>query len=511
MREKNPLRTDYTILLSLMLTDDYACRFCHLTVYQQKFYIFCDRLVKPNIALECVKMNVFIRRSRVLIVVLLLITVLLYFYWKSNLSIRSLTNKPRATLTFWASNLHHGCRVDTATLLQGLNQEIVIADHFQRNNYYRSALTRPHILFAGDQRALAPFLRSHITHSDSLAEKDIQDFFNYYHKDPLMLRVNAFFCSFPSSMCEIYMPFNRTIIWLPAHRFTLGRCSRAEIDRLILHMQQSVRPEQQQPKHFIAAGGRYDQEYIKYYTGLDSILLPVNSLWYAFNVTKFTQARPEILLGPLQKAGHPFIINMTAAAQALNSSFRFATAKSLYKHYQLQQITDHRAVVLLPYAVLSYGITELYALGVPIFIPSIDFIVKLKVVSDRTLIDPFYCGRKMKFTDMPKQHPKSNHPYSPEDVQSPEAIAYWLQFADYYQLPHIQTFSSWIDLIDKLSKTDFKMVHEKMYQENLRRKADLTMKWESLFAQIDPNQRIIPGDYATAIKQLWNTSQLQVF
>ena len=44
------------------------------------------------------------------------------------------------------------------------------------------------------------------------------------------------------------MPLNRTIIWLPAHRFTLGRCSRKEIDRLILHMQQSVRPEQE-PKN----------------------------------------------------------------------------------------------------------------------------------------------------------------------------------------------------------------------------------------------------------------------
>jgi hypothetical protein len=35
---------------------------------------------------------------------------------------------------------------------------------------------------------------------------------------------------------------------------------------------------------------------------------------------------------------------------------------------------------------------------------------------------------------MPKQHPNSNHPYSPEDIISSEAMSYWLQFADYYQL-----------------------------------------------------------------------------
>ena len=428
---------------------------------------------------------------------------------KNNFLKWSRTDQSTPSLTFWAINLHHGCRVDTATLLQGVNQHVVIADHPQRNSYYRTALTRPHIIFPKDKRPLAPFLYSHKIYNDQLSEDDIRSFFNYYRNDPLMLRVNAFYCAFPSSICEVYMPFNRTIIWLPAHRFTLGRCSRPEIDRLILHMQYSVRPEQQ-PKNFVAAGGRYDQEYIKYYTGLDALLLPVNSLWYAFNNTIFTRNRSEILVGPLQHQNHPLIDNMTKAAAILNCSFQFDTVKRLYGHYQLEQIAHHRAVVLLPYAVLSYGITELYALGIPIFVPSIDFLVQLKLVHDRTLIDPFYCGRTLKFEDMPRQHPNSNHPYSPEDVRSPEAIRYWLQFADYYQLPYIQQFSSWTDLIVKLSKTNFQEIHNKMEEENWRRKIDLTDKWKRIIDQIDPNQRLIHQDYDTAIRQLWNTTKLQV-
>lgn len=442
------------------------------------------------------------------IIVFLLFNLFFSSYRKINSANRFNTDTPTLPLTFWAITLHHGCRVDTATLLQGLNQNVIIADHTQRSSYYPAALTRPHILFPGDKRQLAPFMYSHKSHSDPLSENDIRAFFNYYHDDPAMLGVNAFYCAFPSSMCEVYMPLNRTIIWLPAHRFTLGRCSRQEIDRLILHMQQSVRPEQQ-PKHFVAAGGRYDQEYIKYYTGLDAILLPVNSLWYAFNVTCFNQSRAEILVGPLQNHEHSLIPTITKAAAALNSSFKFATAKSLYGRYELQQIANHRAVILLPYAVLSYGITELYALGIPIFVPSIDFIVELKLVYDRTLIDSFYCGRTLKFEDMPKQHPRSNHPYSPEDIVLPDAMRYWLQFADYYQLPYIQTFSSWNDLILKLSKTNFKTVHENMHKENLRRKANLIEKWKSIFAQIDPNQRLISENYDMAIKQLWNTTKLQ--
>ena len=415
-----------------------------------------------------------------------------------------------SSLIFWAINNHDGCRVDTATLLQGLNQTVIITDHVGRKNPYLSAFTRPHIVFLRETHALAPVIDSHRGHSDSLVEEDVKAFFSFYHNDSVMSTVNAFYCSFPMSLCEIYMPLNRSIIWLPAHRFTLARCSRPELDRLISHLQQSVQADQQ-PKHFLAAGGRYDQEYIKYYTGLDAILLPTNAFWYAFNVTRWTEARSEILVGPLQHSNYPLIQRMTGAARMRKSPFRFATAKNLYGHYELQQIADHRAIVLLPYAVLSYGITELYALGIPIFIPSIEFLVQLKLVSDRTLLDDSYCGKHLKFTDLPNQHPRSNHPHSPEDRESIAAMNYWLQFADYYQWPHIQRFVSWEDLIDKLSKTDFSKVHQRMFEENVERRTRLVNDWQKILAQIDPHPRPIPKDYQTAIRQLWNTSQLQAF
>ena len=154
---------------------------------------------------------IYARCTKILLLLLLIgLIVLLHFTlsfpaYRSNALVKwssesSVTN----SLTLWASNLHHGCRVDTATLLQGLKQNVIIADHFQRNNYYRTALTRPGILFPTDKRQLAPFMYSHVTHSDSLSENDIRSFYDYYRNDSLMLSVNAFYCSFPSSMCEIY-------------------------------------------------------------------------------------------------------------------------------------------------------------------------------------------------------------------------------------------------------------------------------------------------------------------
>ncbi|UJR35113.1 hypothetical protein I4U23_027884 [Adineta vaga] len=439
---------------------------------------------------------------------ILFISFLFILTWKYPKSVYIQKLSSSSSLKFWVINNHDGCRVDTATLLQGLNQTIIIADLVGRRNPYIKAFTRPNIIFLKEKHQLARLMHTHRSHSDRLTEDDIRNFFSFYHKDPVMFSTNAFYCSFPMSLCEVYMPFNRTVIWLPAHRFTLARCSRPEIDRLIQHLQQSVHPNQQ-PKHFLAAAGRYDQEYIKYYTGLDAILLPANSLWYAFNITKFTQKRNEILVGPLQHLSHHLIANMTEAAKSKKSTFIFATAKSLYGRYELDQIADHRAVVILPYAVLSYGITELYALGIPMFVPSIKFLVELKLIYDRTLIDIHYCGSYLNFSDMPKQHPNSHHPYSPEDIISNEGMSYWLQFADYYQLPYIQTFSSWEELIDKLTGTNFVQINQQMFEENVKRKAKLIENWQNIIRQIDREPRLIPDSYDSAIKQLWNTDRLQ--
>ena len=257
------------------------------------------------------------RDRRIFLYLIFVFISLLSFRFISTLKYENVLyiRKPSTSLKVWIIINHDGCRVDTATLLQGLNQTVVIADHVGRKNPYIEAFTRPNIIFLKEKHQLARLMQTHRSHSDRLTENDAQEFFKYYFNDSTMLSINAFVCSFPMSLCEVYLPFNRTIIWLPAHRFTLARCTRPELDQLIQHLQQSVRSTQQ-PKHFLAAAGRYDQEYIKYYTGLDAILLPANSLWYAFNVTQFTQQRNEILVGPLQHLTHPYIENMTQSARS---------------------------------------------------------------------------------------------------------------------------------------------------------------------------------------------------
>ena len=46
---------------------------------------------------------------------------------------------------------------------------------------------------------------------------------------------------------------------------------------------------------------------------------------------------------------------------------------TLYPFYKIEDLVRHPAIVMLPYSVMSYRFTEMYALAIPIFIPSPKF------------------------------------------------------------------------------------------------------------------------------------------
>jgi hypothetical protein len=182
------------------------------------------------------------------------------------------------------------------------------------------------------------------------------------------------------------------------------------------------------------------------------------------------------------------------------SKYHFATAKQLYGHYEYHQLLNHRAIVIFPYAMMSYGITELYALGIPILVPTIDLLIELGLGNDRTTTND--CGLRDRLIAPPRS-PASSHPFSPEDM-SKDAKRYWFQFADYYQWPHITRFSDFKELEEALESLDFRAVHERMADENVFRERRLKENWESVFRVIEPNRKF-PRTFESGMKSWWRT------
>lgn len=142
------------------------------------------------------------------------------------------------------------------------------------------------------------------------------------------------------------------------------------------------------PKNFLAAMSRYDVEYINYFTGLKPILIePTGALYGALDlVQKYEKLnkKTEILLG----LGSTHSIHKDELNRLMNfaktRNYTLSNPHKMYGRYKLEQIISHPAIIYIPQSVHCQTFVEIYALNIPIFVPSIDFLITLHTLHERT-------------------------------------------------------------------------------------------------------------------------------
>ena len=415
-----------------------------------------------------------------------------------------------SSMTFWNSDTHYGTRIDMSTYLGSLGHNVYEAVG-KRQKYHPSVWTMPGVhLYERVSTVIKKKYPDWKGMNSQLTEEMIRKNFEFYKNDSNFQSVDAFYCLFPASMCEMWMPSNKTTIIIPAHRYNMGRCTKEEFDRLNEHFRTLA--TMRHPKHIMAASSKYDMEYLRHYTGIRDVLpLYPNTATYIGD-TVYNATRTEILIF-LCKWDPGFFWDKRFVTEI--TKFKIVRQNKLYPNFKFSNFIKHQAVVYLPYAVMSYKINELYTMGIPLFFPSMKYLQNIKPIGDdRTILAKYYCahtGRKFKDSDM-LPHPNSTHPYSPnlqENVDK-ESEYYWLQMADYFQWPHITYFDDFKDLERKLETADFAKIHELMMIENERRKRELDNNWCKVLNAIEKG-RETPQDYDAAIKTLYGVSKLQVY
>ena len=143
---------------------------------------------------------------------------------------------------------------------------------------------------------------------------------------------------------------------------------------------------------------------------------------------------------------------------------------------------NREAVVLLPYSVRSYKLTEFYALAIPIFVPSIRFFRTVGGFgADRTATSAPYCVHGQRHEA--EKDVNVAHPFSPNAVDA-DSESYWLQFADFYDWPHVTTFNDGDDLRRQLDAADLNAVEEAMRIEYEVRKRTTLNTWCEFIANL---------------------------
>ena len=411
-------------------------------------------------------------------------------------------------LTFWNSDIHFGSIVDQPSFLGNLGQNVLITIKHKRPNPNAYVWKMKGIRHYDTVSNVLKTKYKDTTEDQNrpVVESFIKDNFEFYKNDREMAAVDAFLCLYQPGMCELWMPFNKTIIFLPAHRYNMGRCTIERTNRLNehLHMLSDI----SHPKHVIAASSKYDLEYLRHYTGLE--VLPLYSYCLYVSNSTYSPSREEIPIFARESADKRYN-NWNQHLVTDIKKFKLVSRRRLYNPYTFSNLASHRAIVFIPYAVMTYKLTEIYTMGIPLFIPSMKYYHNVHQFGpDRTMFSFIWCTKERGTLTNPQMlpHPTSIHPYSP-NAKDKESEFYWLQMADFVQWPHVTYFDDFKDLEEKLSKADFNKIHRLMMEENKRKQKELENNWCKVFNKIEKG-RAVPQDYTKAIRELYGVSKLQV-
>eukprot|EP00741_Cyanophora_paradoxa_P007298 tig00001098_g7059.t1 len=342
-------------------------------------------------------------------------------------------------------------------------------------------------------------------------------FYEAYRDDPLVRDADFYLCSHPLANCELYVPFNRSLVLHATTRLEFGR------DDDVVDWRQPHRGPRSPARwkewgatlkrvasmggNVLAANNLYDLYYITYLTGLDAEYIPS---WCGYaRAGRYAPARREVLLGPyrdnLGESARPAPPRparppcptraprrRSGRAPKGRAAPDFAYIADLYgERYEFSDLAAHPAIVrralpfaappapprpprphaaraAIPYQMSVMSWFEYYRLNVPLFFPSPRLLVEWHqthgVTWERVYGHPAGLAR-----------PAFAH--DPNSDACPD-VAFWARLADFYVWPHVRTFDSWEELLDALSDRDaLRETSARMAEHNACLEADVAEAW----------------------------------
>ncbi len=313
------------------------------------------------------------------------------------------------------------------------------------------------------------------------SDEIISEFYQFYQNQIEINLVDAFVCFHPAAMCELYMPFNRSIIIIASTRYELARFDRDQWKK----WNQNLIKISQDPKNIIAANNLYDAEYIRYFTGINVILLPS---FCNYTNAHYNPKRKEFLLASIHQKSFDLIfqnlLEQSLEQYSTIKKIQVLPIRTVYLNYEYSDLTNHPAIIHVPYQVSVMSLFEQYRMNIPLVFPSLDLLTQWHyeygIVSEKTWDQTLHGNLPNGSTidgvlkDVP----------DPNNDQNRIAIRYWLNFSDFYQWPHIVYYESIDDLVRKLDTTDFRMISRKMKEYNKQFGESLLTKWKHILENI---------------------------
>lgn len=319
--------------------------------------------------------------------------------------------------TFWSSDFHISPIADLKDIFGPLNMTIIDESLSGHCHLKRTCSRQLKVLNRGNGIDLRP-----------CPNKLRRQFFEVYKEDKRMRTVDAFLCNHAAGMCEVFMPFNASLIVVASTRYEIGRHEPMRWRA----WNENLKAIARHPRNIVAANNRYDAEYIKYFTGLAEV--PVVPNYCGYTGAMYAPKRSEILVGPGRGINNELFNRMKGVGSKQGKVF--LRIRDLYPQYTYSQLANHPALVLIPYQVSIMSIFEYYRMAIPMWAPSPDLLaawqVKYRVMSERTW-DLVRKKRPTGGSPLPRSPSFDDGAPDPNNEFDKEAIKYWIKYADFYE------------------------------------------------------------------------------
>jgi len=177
-----------------------------------------------------------------------------------------------------------------------------------------------------------------------LGKDVIQQFYESYKDDVAMQSVTAFLCTLPVSMCEAFVPFNKSFVVIASIRYEQGR---GEPDRW--QALNSLLAGVSRHRHSIlAANNLYDAKYIEYFTGLRPQVLPN---YCAYVTDSYQPTRKQFLVAPIHSTElyDVFFAEFDNVVMKRGLNLVLFPLREMYPQYLYSDLASHRGIVYIPY------------------------------------------------------------------------------------------------------------------------------------------------------------------
>jgi hypothetical protein len=293
--------------------------------------------------------------------------------------------------------------------------------------------------------------------------------------------IDIFFCAAMPRMCELFAPFNRTIVSLGG--MDLGAIP-LSFDRFNVRWLHTYTALCLQPHNLCATTNAFYAGQYEYWTEIRPAVFRVFAdFWTVAESERWRRSsRALVETRSVICFGEPALLRANEHARASGAKLALEwddPDKPTRRDDPASFWVSFGAIVVCPYTFASIHFSELHTLAIPLFVPSIEYLSFMGETDNR--LDQNYCSTYIRTHPPDRRGP--HYPYSPTEYSRGPSMRFWNRLADMYQYPYVQTFSSLDDLVVQMSTADLPAISRHMRDAN-RAASELTaQRWQRWFEQ----------------------------